>query len=93
MAAENGAVHLPGVIAEQFGISRSEARRLIDQGAVTLGGEAARGRRARRALRARRRGGPGVGGAASGACASSSAAARGALYSPVGPQAPLGAGS
>ena len=27
----------PAVIAEQFGLSRSEARRLIDQGGVTLG--------------------------------------------------------
>jgi tyrosyl-tRNA synthetase len=33
----NGVVHLPALIAEQFGISRSEARRLIDQGGVTLG--------------------------------------------------------
>jgi tyrosyl-tRNA synthetase len=33
---EDGVVHLPGVIAEQFGISRSEARRLIDQGGVSL---------------------------------------------------------
>ena len=33
----DGQVHLPGVIAEAFGISRSEARRLIDQGGVTLG--------------------------------------------------------
>jgi tyrosyl-tRNA synthetase len=32
-----GLVHLPGVIADEFGISRSEARRLIDQGGVTLG--------------------------------------------------------
>jgi tyrosyl-tRNA synthetase len=38
-AGENGQVHLPGVIADAFGISRSEARRLIDQGAATLGGE------------------------------------------------------
>ena len=30
-------MHLPGVIAEAFGLSRSEARRLIDQGGVTLG--------------------------------------------------------
>jgi tyrosyl-tRNA synthetase len=37
--SDGGIVHLPGVIAEQFGISRSEARRLIDQGGVTLGEE------------------------------------------------------
>jgi tyrosyl-tRNA synthetase len=35
---DGGLLHLPGVIAEEFGISRSQARRLIDQGAVTLGG-------------------------------------------------------
>jgi tyrosyl-tRNA synthetase len=35
-SAENGVVHLPGLIAELFGLSRSEARRLIDQGAVWL---------------------------------------------------------
>jgi tyrosyl-tRNA synthetase len=35
--SDNGLVHLPALIAEQFGISRSEARRLIDQGGVTLG--------------------------------------------------------
>src|SRR5438270_3064310 len=39
VAAEDGVVHLPGLIAAEFGVSRSEARRLIDQGAVTLGGE------------------------------------------------------
>ena len=33
----DGVVHLPGVIADEFGMSRSDARRLIDQGAVTLG--------------------------------------------------------
>jgi tyrosyl-tRNA synthetase len=38
-AGEDGQVHLPGVIAEAFGGSRSEARRLIDQGAVSLDGE------------------------------------------------------
>ncbi len=32
-----GNVHLPALIAEQFGISRSEARRLLDQGGVWLG--------------------------------------------------------
>jgi tyrosyl-tRNA synthetase len=42
-ASEDGNVHLPGVIAEAFGISSSEARRLIDQGGVTLG-EASIGR-------------------------------------------------
>jgi tyrosyl-tRNA synthetase len=36
-AGPDGQVHLPGVIADEFGISRSEARRLIDQGAATLG--------------------------------------------------------
>jgi tyrosyl-tRNA synthetase len=35
--SDGGVVHLPGLIAEQFGVSRSEARRLIDQGAVSLG--------------------------------------------------------
>ncbi len=34
---EEGSVHLPGLMEREFGISRSEARRLIDQGAVTLG--------------------------------------------------------
>jgi tyrosyl-tRNA synthetase len=37
ISSDNGLVHLPGVIAEEFGISRSEARRLIDQGGVSLG--------------------------------------------------------
>jgi len=37
-ADENGRVHLPAVMSEAFGMSRSEARRLIDQGGVTLGG-------------------------------------------------------
>jgi tyrosyl-tRNA synthetase len=34
----NGVVHLPGVIAELFGGSRSEARRAIAQGGVRLDG-------------------------------------------------------
>jgi tyrosyl-tRNA synthetase len=33
-------VHLPAVIADHFGISRSEARRLVAQGGVRVGGEA-----------------------------------------------------
>jgi tyrosyl-tRNA synthetase len=31
-----GMLHLPGLMASELGMSRSEARRLIDQGAVTL---------------------------------------------------------
>jgi tyrosyl-tRNA synthetase len=38
-AADGAALHLPGLIAELFGLSRAEARRLIDQGAVKLGDE------------------------------------------------------
>ncbi len=34
---DGGVVHLPGVIAAEFGLSRADARRLIDQGGVTLG--------------------------------------------------------
>jgi tyrosyl-tRNA synthetase len=36
LAAGNGAVHVPALIAEAFGVSRSEARRLIDGGGVSL---------------------------------------------------------
>jgi tyrosyl-tRNA synthetase len=32
-----GIVHLPRLIAQEFGLSRSEARRMIDQGGVSLG--------------------------------------------------------
>jgi tyrosyl-tRNA synthetase len=32
-----GVLHLPALIARELGLSRSEARRMIDQGAVTLG--------------------------------------------------------
>jgi tyrosyl-tRNA synthetase len=35
--AKDGSVYLPGVMAAEFGLSGSEARRLIDQGGVTLG--------------------------------------------------------
>ncbi len=34
--AHNGVIHLPEVMAELFDLSRTEARRLIDQGAVSL---------------------------------------------------------
>jgi tyrosyl-tRNA synthetase len=33
---ENGTVHLPEVMAREFGMSRSEARRLIEQGGASL---------------------------------------------------------
>ena len=39
VAAQNGVVHLPAVIAEVFGRSRSEARRMLAQGGVRLDGE------------------------------------------------------
>jgi tyrosyl-tRNA synthetase len=35
---ENGEVHLPALLAEAFGLSRSEARRLLSQGGVKLDG-------------------------------------------------------
>jgi tyrosyl-tRNA synthetase len=37
-AGPNGSVHLPALLADQFGVSRSEARRLIEQGGVRIGG-------------------------------------------------------
>ena len=37
--AENGQVHLPALMAEAFGLSRSEARRLLGQGGVKVDGE------------------------------------------------------
>jgi tyrosyl-tRNA synthetase len=37
VSEDGGAVHLPGVMAAEFGLSRAQARRLIDQGGVTLG--------------------------------------------------------
>jgi len=40
VAPANGVVHLPAVIAEAFGHSRSEARRLLAQGGVKLDGSA-----------------------------------------------------
>ena len=38
-AAANGTVHLPALIADAFGVSRSVARRLLAQGGVQLDGE------------------------------------------------------
>jgi len=43
--ASEGAVHLPMALAEAFGISRSEARRLLGQGGVKLNGEVVSGDR------------------------------------------------
>jgi tyrosyl-tRNA synthetase len=39
VAAADGTVHLPAVIAEAFGRSRSEARRMLSQGGVRVDGE------------------------------------------------------
>jgi tyrosyl-tRNA synthetase len=39
-SADDGAVHVPAVLADAFGISRSEARRLLSQGGVRVDGEA-----------------------------------------------------
>jgi tyrosyl-tRNA synthetase len=36
--AANGSLHLPALLADQFGLSRSEARRLIEQGGVRIDG-------------------------------------------------------
>jgi tyrosyl-tRNA synthetase len=38
-AGQGGEVHLPALIAAQFGISTSEARRLLSQGGIRLDGE------------------------------------------------------
>lgn len=39
---ESERIHLPKLIAEEFGLSRSEVRRLVQQGAVRLDGEPTR---------------------------------------------------
>ena len=39
-AANGDAVHLPALLADAFGVSRSEARRLLAQAGVKLDGEA-----------------------------------------------------
>ena len=38
-AVDNGLVHLPALLADAFGLSRSEGRRLVAQGGVRLDGE------------------------------------------------------
>jgi tyrosyl-tRNA synthetase len=38
--ADDGLVHLPALLSEAFGVSRSEARRSLEQGGVRLDGEA-----------------------------------------------------
>ena len=48
-------VHLPALLADHFGISRSEARRLLGQGGVRLDGEPLGDGRARRRRRSPRR--------------------------------------
>src|SRR4051794_4010742 len=40
LTPENGVIHLPQLIADEFGRSRSEARRMLAQGGVRLDGEA-----------------------------------------------------
>jgi tyrosyl-tRNA synthetase len=39
LPAENGTVHLPALLRDAFGVSASEARRLLSQGGVKLDGE------------------------------------------------------
>ncbi len=39
LISADGPVHLPALLAEQFGLSRSEARRLIEQGGVRVDGD------------------------------------------------------
>ena len=39
ISADNGRLHLPAALADAFGMSRSEARRLIAQGGVKVDGE------------------------------------------------------
>ena len=42
---EDGMVHMPALVAEEFGMSSSEARRLLQQGGVKLDGDAVPGDR------------------------------------------------
>ncbi|MGH2989588.1 MAG: tyrosine--tRNA ligase [Solirubrobacterales bacterium] len=43
VAVGDGTVHLPAVLADHFGLSRSEGRRLIEQGGVRVGGRTLEG--------------------------------------------------
>lgn len=43
VALGDGTIHLPALLAEHFGLSRSEARRLIEQGGVRVGGRTLEG--------------------------------------------------
>ena len=54
----NGKVHLPALVAEHFGTSRSEARRLLEQGGIRLDGEPLGAGDARPRRRPARGGGP-----------------------------------
>jgi tyrosyl-tRNA synthetase len=45
LAPEDGRVHLPEALSLAFGVSRSEARRVLAQGGVRIGGEIAAGDR------------------------------------------------
>ena len=38
-SSDNGTVHLPALLADAFGLSRSEGRRLLAQAGVRLDGE------------------------------------------------------
>ena len=42
VSGDGGVVHLPAVLADAFGVTRSEARRVLAQGGVRLDGEALR---------------------------------------------------
>ncbi len=54
---DDGLVHLPALIADAFGVSRGEARRLLAQGGVKLDGDAVERRYPRRAARVSSTGG------------------------------------
>ncbi len=39
----DGTIHVPALLADHFGLSRSEGRRLIEQGGVRVGGRVLEG--------------------------------------------------